>query len=150
MIVVVGRERKPTGRDTSLAIPTIVRHDPEVDESVRKPLTFLAVVGIFLALGLGWDRVKAGETFLPDFSNGKDLGHVDIKGEAQELIYKVQPGDEWWKVARDHNVSTRALLEANGANIGTPLTQGQNIHLPGATSPVAAPSSSAKSRSHTL
>jgi LysM repeat protein len=105
-----------------------------MDESVRKPLTFIAVVCIALALSLGWYRVKAYETFLPDFSNGKELGHVEQKAAAQELIYKVQSGDAWWKIARDHNVSTRALLEANGANVGTELVPGQNIHLPGAPS----------------
>jgi LysM repeat protein len=115
-------------------------------EAVRKPLIVVASVCVVLALSLGWDRVKASETFLPTFSNGKELGHVDEKGQVQALIYKVEPGDAWWKIARDHDVSTRALLEANGANIGTQLVPGQNIKLPGATVPVAAsPPSSASS-----
>jgi len=116
-----------------------------MDESVRKPLTFLAVVFIFAALALGYGRVKAGQTFLSDFGAGKELGVAESHGESAELIYKVQPGDAWWKVARDHSVSTRALLEANGANIGTALVPGQNIHLPGAgPTPPAATSGGAK------
>jgi hypothetical protein len=103
-----------------------------MDESVRKPMTFLAVIFIAAAVYLGYGRVTAGQTFLSDFGAGKDLGHVEFKGEAANLVYKVQTGDTWWKVARDHDISTRALLESNGANIGTPLTPGQNIHLPGA------------------
>jgi len=110
-----------------------------MDESVRKPLTFLAVVFIGAAVYLYYDRVTADKTFMSDFGAGKELGHVEFKGEAANLVYKVQPGDTWWKVARDHEVSTRALLEANGANIGTPLSAGQNIHLPGAAPAGTAP-----------
>jgi hypothetical protein len=116
-----------------------------MDESVRKPMTFLAVIFIGAAVYLGYDRVMAARTFESDFGAGKELGHVSFKGEAANLIYKVEPGDTWWKVARDHDVSTRALLESNEANIGTSLTPGQNIHLPGAV-PTAAPSSSARRR----
>jgi len=108
-----------------------------MDESVRKPMTFLAVVFIFAGLYLFYDRVTARRTFDADFGAGKELGTVYDKGQAAELIYKVQQGDAWWKIARDHGVSTRALLEANGANIGTALVPGQNIHLPapGAATP---------------
>lgn len=108
-----------------------------MDESVRKPLTFLAVVAIGAAVYLGYDRVKAYQTFDSDFGAGKELGKVNARWSSADLVYKVQPGDAWWKIARDHSVSTRALLEANGANIGTPLVPGQNIHLPGATPPPA-------------
>jgi hypothetical protein len=109
-------------------------------EDVRKPLTFIAIVCIFLAVGLGWDKVKAFQVFQSDFSEGKDRGQLYGKGEAQALIYKVEPGDTWGKIAREHSVSTRALLDANDANIGTELRPGQNIHLPGAA-PVAPPAS---------
>ncbi len=108
-----------------------------MNEDVRKPLTFLAAIAIFAAIGLGWDRVKAWQVFEPDFANGKDRGMIEGKATDPSHIYKVQSGDVWWKVARDHNVSTRALLEANGANIGTELVAGQNIHLPGDTVPTA-------------
>jgi hypothetical protein len=117
-----------------------------VPEDVRKPLTFLAVIFIGLAVMLGWDKVKAFQTFQSDFSEGKDRGHIDGKMGAQELIYKVQPGDSWGKIAREHSVSTRALLEANAANIGTDLVPGQNIHLPGGTVPAAPASSSGPGR----
>jgi LysM repeat protein len=108
-----------------------------MNEDVRKPLTFLAAVAIALVLGLGWDRVKAWQVFQSDFNEGKDRGTVTAKAASQELVYKVQAGDAWWKIARDHSVSTRALLDANGANIGTELVPGQNIHLPASTAPTA-------------
>jgi hypothetical protein len=118
----------------------VVREDRgAMDESVRKPMTFLAVVFIGAAVALGYGRVTAGQTFLSDFGAGKELGHVEFKGEAANLVYKVEQGDTWWKIARDHEISTRALLEANGADIGTSLTPGQNIHLPG-RGPAGAPS----------
>jgi membrane-bound lytic murein transglycosylase D len=110
-----------------------------MDEDVRKPMTFLAVVFIGLAIALGLDRVKASQTFLSDFGAGKEIKNVEDHGGNAALVYKVQPGDAWWKVARDHEVTTRALLEANGAVVGTPLVPGQNIRLPGpAGSPSAA------------
>ena len=114
-----------------------------LDESVRKQLLFVAVILIAMVVSLGWNRVKAFETFLPTFSNGKELGHVDMTHADQNLIYKVQRGDAWWTIARDHNVSTRALLEANGANVGIELVAGQNIRLPGSTVPVASASAKA-------
>jgi spore germination protein YaaH len=109
-----------------------------MDEDVRKPLTYLAMIAVVAGLYLGWDRVKAFEVFGSDFAEGKDRGHVNASMSSQELVYKVQTGDSWGKIARDHSVSTRALLDANGANIGTELVPGQNIHLPAAapTAPV--------------
>ncbi len=119
-----------------------------MDENVRKPLTFLAVIAIFLALGLGYDRVKAMDTFQADFGEGKDLSRVVNHGSRAELVYKVQPGDVWWKIARDHDISTRALLEANGADPSMSLTPGQNIRLPAATVPVAPSAPPARPSSH--
>ncbi len=111
-----------------------------MNEDVRKPLTYLAMIFVVLALALGWDRVKAFQVFQSDFNEGKDRGHIEGKMVAEELVYKVQSGDTWGKIAREHSISTRALLEANGANIGTELLPGQNIHLPGAPVPAAPPS----------
>jgi hypothetical protein len=121
----------------------LARIEPAMPEEVRKPLTFLAIIFIGLAVLLGAGRVKAWQTFLPDFANGKDIGHIDEHPEAQELLYKVQPGDTWWKIAQEHSVSTRALLEANHADIGTSLSTGTNIHLPGGPVTPTSPASSA-------
>ena len=118
-----------------------------MDESVRKPLTFLAVVFIGASVALGYDRVKASQTFMPDFGAGKDLGHVNGTWSSEALVYKVQPGDAWWKIARDHSISTHALLDANGATLGTGLVPGQSIRLPGGTPGPSSPSASPTGRS---
>ena len=115
------------------------------DPNTRKALTFIAVVFIALAISLAVGRVTAGQTFLEDFSAGKEIHTITDEQSNQTLVYKVQPGDAWWKIARDHQVSTRALLEANGADLSTPLSAGQNIHLPGWVPPPSA-SASAKAR----
>jgi hypothetical protein len=117
-----------------------------MDESVRRPLTFLAVVFIGAAVALGYGRITAGQTFLSDFSAGKELGTIENHAQAADLIYKVEPGDTWGKIARDHQVSTRALLDANGANVATPLVPGQNIQLPGRTVPTAPASATGRPR----
>ncbi len=129
------------GLQSSLLLVTMIA----MDESVRKPLTFLAVVFIGAAIALGYGRITAGQTFLSDFNAGKDRGTVEDHGQAEAFVYKVQPGDTWGKIARDHSVSTRALLEANGANVATELVPGQNIRLPGATVPTASASSARRS-----
>jgi hypothetical protein len=111
-----------------------------MDENVRKPMTFLAVVFIGAAVALGAGRVMAWQTFLPDFAEGKDMHILEGKAQDQALVYKVQPGDTWGKVAMNHSLTTRALLDLNDANVTTPLVPGKNIFLPAPKASAPAPS----------
>jgi LysM domain len=101
-------------------------------DEIRKPLMIMAAIFIFAMLALHSDKLTASRMFVFDVGKGKELGDISGRTGAAELIYKVEPGDQWATIARDHSVSTRALLEANGANIGTQLVPGTNINLPGA------------------
>ncbi|ABN54201.1 MAG TPA: LysM peptidoglycan-binding domain-containing protein [Hungateiclostridium thermocellum] len=49
---------------------------------------------------------------------------------AQNVNYKVQSGDTFWKIGQKYNISTAALLKANNANENTVLYPGQTIVLP--------------------
>lgn len=104
----------------------------------------MVLAAVFLAgfVGLMLSRMPPIEVFSPDFNAGRTPGRGTPQSDIALHTYKVQSGDAWWKVARDHGVSTRALLDRNGADIGTPLVVGQNIMIPDEASP---PSSSASS-----
>lgn len=44
--------------------------------------------------------------------------------------YTVQPGDGWFKIASDNQVTMPALLAANDATVATAIHPGQTLHLP--------------------
>jgi LysM domain len=108
-----------------------------LDPKVRTVLVWLSFGVIAAILFLARDKALWGQWFNPELSTGRELRTATDRPRDEALVYKVQPGDEWWKIAQAHSISTRALLEANGANVGTPLVTGQNIRLPGGT-PAAA------------
>ncbi|HHV29353.1 LysM peptidoglycan-binding domain-containing protein [Acetivibrio mesophilus] len=49
---------------------------------------------------------------------------------AQNVDYKVQSGDTFWKIGQKYNISTTSLMTANNANENTVLYPGQTIILP--------------------
>ena len=49
---------------------------------------------------------------------------------AENVDYKVQSGDTFWKIGQKYNISTTSLLKANNANENTVLYPGQTIILP--------------------
>lgn len=48
--------------------------------------------------------------------------------------YIVQPGDSLWKIARRANITTKALINANGLDPKRPLRIGQELVIPGGSS----------------
>jgi len=112
----------------------------------NKVVMVVATAFIAAAIGLMLTRLPAIETFRSDFGAGNTPKKAAPGPDLELHTYKVQPGDVWWKVARDHSVSTRALLDRNGADISTPLVPGQNVIIPDDTPP--APTSSARVPPH--
>lgn len=53
--------------------------------------------------------------------------------------YTVLPGDGWFKIATDNQVSMPALLAANDATTATAIHPGQTLRLPSADSATAVP-----------
>ena len=62
-------------------------------------------------------------------SIGIILGSASI-GYAQEINYKVQAGDTFWKISQRYGVPINRLMQANSATQNTILYVGQNILLP--------------------
>jgi hypothetical protein len=119
---------------------------PENNDFANKVVMVAATLFIAAAIGLMVQRLPGIETFRPDFGGGNTPKKAAAGPDLTLHTYKVQAGDAWWKIARDHSVSTRALLDRNGADISTPLVPGQNVIIPDDTVPPAPPASTGSAR----
>ncbi len=58
------------------------------------------------------------------------IAGTPVFASAQNILYKVQPGDTFWKISQKYGISTTQLIEANNANQNTVIYPGQTLVIP--------------------